>query len=70
MLKEEEVGERILRAQKAILDPDPHQDLEIFLTGKLEELPPGKEFSSDSILVEIDGPEVKDLSFVDLPGKH
>ena len=67
------VSDRILRAQVAILYPDapPSQFWEASSLDNLKESmgQPKSTFSSDSILLEIEGPEVTDLSFVDLPGK-
>ncbi|KAG8832078.1 hypothetical protein FRC17_002087 [Serendipita sp. 399] len=58
------VCDRIKRAQVAILHPE--VDPDEFLGNY--EYPRSKGFSSDAILVEITGPDVIDLSFVDLPG--
>lgn len=67
ILDVEDVCERIMRAQAAVLQPeiDPNQ----FLGSNRAEGEEGG-FSDDSILVEIEGPDVTDLSFVDLPGKY
>lgn len=61
----DQVRDRISRAQAAILQPS--QDLQQFLDPSfMQERIDG--FSFDSIVVDIDGPDVIDLSFVDLPG--
>ncbi|KAG8771549.1 hypothetical protein FRC15_003353 [Serendipita sp. 397] len=60
------VCDRIQRAQAAILHPD--IDPKNFLGSYRKAKESG--FSSDSILVEISGPDVIDLSFVDLPGEY
>ena len=60
------VEDRIRRAQRAILNPskDPIKYLQD------EELPDDNElsFSKNYVSLEISGPELTDLSFVDLPG--
>jgi len=61
----DDVCERIERAQVAILHPD--RDPIEFLNTRFFERGEGG-FSFNSIVVEISGPEVTDLSFVDLPG--
>ncbi|KIM26148.1 hypothetical protein M408DRAFT_196838 [Serendipita vermifera MAFF 305830] len=58
------VCERIQRAQMAILHPD--KDPQQFIQGPLLGSPSG--FSLNSIVINIEGPDVIDLSFVDLPG--
>ncbi|CAG8658114.1 2704_t:CDS:2, partial [Acaulospora colombiana] len=59
-----DVPERISRAQAAILRPD--VDWRNFLeSGQYET---SSDFSFNSVTVEIEGPEVEDLTFVDLPG--
>ncbi|KZT65430.1 hypothetical protein DAEQUDRAFT_676924 [Daedalea quercina L-15889] len=60
-----EVAERIKRAQRAILNPSTEADF--FLTGG-EETTPEITFSRNCVSLEISGPDVVDLSFVDLPG--
>lgn len=64
----EEVEERIRRAQRAILNPS--TALRDFLDGHDED-PPERElsFSKNCVCLEISGPDVADLSFVDLPGE-
>lgn len=66
ILDAEDVCKRITKAQTAVLHPeiDPKQSLN---GNRVEWGESG--FSNDSILVEIEGPEITDLSFVDLPGK-
>ncbi|PVF95175.1 hypothetical protein CPB86DRAFT_711675, partial [Serendipita vermifera] len=59
-----EVPERIFRAQAAILWPD--LDSRDFLD--LDQYETSSECSANSVTVEIEGPEVEDLTFVDLPG--
>lgn len=65
-----QVEERIRRAQRAILNPS--RSSNDFLVGSDEDLPgSGREssFSANYISISIKGPNVADLSFVDLPGK-
>jgi len=65
----EDVQDRVRRAQLAILNPDldnpdfPHS----FLTS---EPPPRSEmtFSRNTVVLRVSGPDIVDLSFVDLPG--
>src|ERR1700761_2035922 len=66
ILDPNDVHERIMRAQAAILLPDvePRQFLESYITEWRE-----SGFSNDSISVEIEGSEVTELTFIDLPGK-
>ncbi|KAF8315707.1 P-loop containing nucleoside triphosphate hydrolase protein [Clavulina sp. PMI_390] len=64
-----EVKDRVARAQLAILNPDLGNANfpESFLTGE----PPTTSaitFSGNTIVLKVSGPEVVDLSFVDLPG--
>ncbi|KAF8315710.1 hypothetical protein DL93DRAFT_2057038, partial [Clavulina sp. PMI_390] len=64
-----EVKDRVARAQLAILNPDLDNANfpESFLTGE----PPTTSaitFSGNTIVLKVSGPEVVDLSFVDLPG--
>lgn len=68
IVDKEEVEGRIRRAQRAILNPSvPIRD---FLEGH-DEYPIDRElgFSKNCVSLEISGPDVADLSFVDLPGK-
>jgi hypothetical protein len=63
------VEDRIRRAQKAILNPKTRKarSLEYFLSGDIEEtIELG--FSTDYVSLQIYGPDIVDLSFVDLPG--
>ncbi|TFY61378.1 hypothetical protein EVJ58_g4548 [Rhodofomes roseus] len=60
-----EVADRISRAQRAILNPS--TEASFFLTGG-EETTPETTFSRNCVSLEISGPDVVDLSFVDLPG--
>jgi hypothetical protein len=62
-----EVCDRIERAQVAILHPD-RDPIEFVNSRFLNKSECG--FSFNSIVVEISGPDVIDLSFVDLPGTH
>lgn len=64
----DDVEERIRRAQRAILNPGTL--IRDFLDGHDED-PIGRElsFSKNCVCLEISGPDVADLSFVDLPGK-
>ena len=62
------VEERIRRAQRALLNPS--TGLRDFLEGHDED-PLDRElsFSKNCVCLEISGPDVADLSFVDLPGR-
>ena len=67
--------EMLRRAQLAILNPSlPPSSLEDFDTKSLKpgETPPGSmkqlAFSNDVVCIDLQGPEVTDLSFIDLPG--
>jgi hypothetical protein len=62
-----DVCDRIKRAQLAILRPD--RDPIDFVNARSLDRGEGG-FSFNSIVVEISGPDVIDLSFVDLPGTH
>ena len=64
-----DIEERIKRAQLAILNPSiPANN---FLTVDLPFSQPNESrFSKNSIILEISGPTVDDLVFVDLPGLH
>lgn len=68
------VEEFIRRAQLAILNPSvaPHQFLDCELPKNKGELPCNSvkqlEFSRNVVVLEISGPEVIDLTLVDLPG--
>lgn len=59
-----EVTERIRRAQRAILSPSTPPD--VFLSGA--DIPTELSFSKNRIVLDITGPDVADLSFIDLPG--
>jgi hypothetical protein len=59
-----EVCDRISRAQAANLEPD--RDLDYFLN--VPKCKSKESFSANSVIVDIEGPDVLDLSFVDLPG--
>lgn len=59
-----DVAERVKRAQCAILSPD--SDSKTFLRGEL--ITPELLFSKNCVSLEISGPDVIDLSLVDLPG--
>ena len=59
-----DVAERVRRAQCAILSPDRHPG--VFLRG--EEMTPDLLFSKNCVSLEVSGPDVIDLSLVDLPG--
>lgn len=59
-----DVAERVRRAQCAILSPD--SDPEVFLRGEV--MTPEPSFSKNCVSLEITGPDVIDLSLVDLPG--
>ena len=69
--------EMLRRAQLAILNPSvPPSFFEDFNTKSLKpgERPPGSAkqlaFSNDVVCLDLQGPEVTDLSFIDLPGIH
>jgi hypothetical protein len=59
-----EVPERIHRAQAAVLQPE--VDWRHFLEAEQYQVRAG--CSPNCVTVEIEGPEVEDLTFVDLPG--
>lgn len=64
-----ELENRLLRAQRAILNPD--KDYRDFLAGDSSAVATGGNqlpFSSNVVCVDVWGPDVPDLSFVDLPG--
>lgn len=62
-----DIEERIKRAQLAILNPSTQADE--FLKVALPFSPTNESrFSKNSIILEISGPKVDDLAFVDLPG--
>ena len=70
-----ELEEMIRRAQLAVLNPDvPSVNFETLDTTQLVpgEVPPDctcpLSFSSDVICLDIEGPDVTDLAFIDLPG--
>jgi hypothetical protein len=62
-----EVEDRIRRAQRAILSPA--GKVKDFLEGDYDGQEPSLTFSHNYISLAISGPDVADLSFVDLPGK-
>lgn len=59
-----EVTERIRRAQRAILSPSTPSD--VFLSAS--DTPTELSFSANRIVLNITGPDVTDLNFIDLPG--
>lgn len=65
IFKQEEVEERVRRAQRAILSPStpPEDFVNNYMTGTME-----LSFSKNYISIQIEGPDVPDLSVVDLPG--
>ncbi len=65
-----QVEDRLRRAQLAILNPDLDRDgfPESFLTGSLPEAR-SVSFSRNCISLKVRGPDIVDLSFVDLPGR-
>ena len=64
-----EIEERIKRAQLAILNPTTPADN--FLTVDLPyALDNESRFSKNSIILDISGPDLNDLAFVDLPGVY
>ena len=58
---------RIRQAQEALLNPN-ITDMDTFLNHPGESRPGELRFTRNSIVVEIRGPGVDDLAFVDLPG--
>jgi hypothetical protein len=71
----DDLEEMLRRAQLAILNPSlPADEFVDFDTSTLEpgERPPGSErqlaFSNNVVCVDLSGPDVVDLSFIDLPG--
>ncbi|KAG8796375.1 hypothetical protein FRC12_024551 [Ceratobasidium sp. 428] len=58
------VQDRIARAQKAVLCPD--IDPRRFLSEDLD--PKGRSFTRDTVVIEVFGSELSDLTFIDLPG--
>lgn len=66
----EEVEVVLRRAQAAVLNPA--KGLAWFLEANIEELKGGTTslpFSRNIVCVDLEGPELTDLSFIDLPGK-
>lgn len=64
-----EVEHMLRRAQEAVLHPD--VKFEVFLEDGWQEKVKGKQplrFSQNIVCIELTGPELTDLSFVDLPG--
>ncbi|KAI0364813.1 hypothetical protein BV20DRAFT_1029061 [Pilatotrama ljubarskyi] len=61
-----EVEDRIRRAQRAILNPS--ADHTTFLTDDNDSAAREVSFSTNSVCLQISGPDVEDLSFCDLPG--
>lgn len=66
-----DVEDRIRRAQRAILNPIVRKEkgAKYFLINDDEASVLELSFSSNFVSLQISGPEVADLSFVDLPGK-
>ncbi len=64
-----EVQKMLRRAQRAILRPS-IIDHRLFLDDSDEDLPghPAQSFSANCVCVEVQGPDVPDLYFYDLPG--
>lgn len=71
ILKKTDVVDRLRRAQLAILSPDLDSPTfpQSFLTAPSSSSS-GTSFSLNTIVMKISGPDVVDLSFVDLPGDH
>ena len=61
-----EVEERIRRAQRAVLNPETPP--EYFLKGGVAAVGPHTTFTMNCVTLTINGPDVADLSFCDLPG--
>ncbi|OJT07871.1 hypothetical protein TRAPUB_1234, partial [Trametes pubescens] len=64
-----EVEHMLRRAQEAVLHPD--VKFEVFLEDGWQEKVKGKQplrFSQNIVCIELTGPDLTDLSFVDLPG--
>ena len=75
LYEKSELEEMLRRAQLAILNPSlPADSLVDFDTNSLEpgERPPGStrqlQFSNNVVCLDISGPDVTDLAFIDLPG--
>ncbi|EMD32890.1 hypothetical protein CERSUDRAFT_160914 [Gelatoporia subvermispora B] len=67
IVEKDEVEARIRRAQRAILNPT--RDFQEFLNGPDADVEVSeRSFSRNSIVLDISGPDIVDLSFVDLPG--
>jgi hypothetical protein len=64
IIEKSEVTERIRRAQRAILSPSTPPDVFLSGAGTAAEL----SFSPNRIVLNIAGPDVTDLNFIDLPG--
>lgn len=64
-----EVAERIRRAQRAILSPSTNPKTFLSDGGDGSETAPEITFSRNCVSLDISGPDVVDLSFVDLPGR-
>ena len=65
----DEVPDRVQRAQRAILNPN--TDSSRYLHDNLDDDEQNElSFSQDYISIQISGPGLVDLSFVDLPGAH
>jgi len=62
-----EVELRIRQAQEALLNPN-ITEVDVFLNQHAESKPGELRFTRNSIVVDIKGPGVDDLAFVDLPG--
>ncbi|KAI0319288.1 P-loop containing nucleoside triphosphate hydrolase protein [Amylostereum chailletii] len=67
---EAKVKERIERAQAAVLNPTKYNEIpDLFLNSALQNLQARElSFSEDLVCLEISGPKVPNLTFVDLPG--
>lgn len=66
LLDKSEVEDRIRRAQRAVLNPS--TPCEQFLDGEELEVDYELTFSKNCVCLQINGSDVADLSFVDLPG--
>jgi hypothetical protein len=62
------LDDRLRRAQRAILNPNEESERYIDPNTPSSNGPNALSFSSDVVVVKISGPDVEDLTFIDLPG--
>lgn len=65
----DEVTERVRFAQRAILNPERNESFYLHDNDSIDDSHSPLAFSQDYISIQISGPGLVDLSFVDLPGK-